>query len=120
MKVETAIVGLLALSCVVVAHSGSREHYYLRRHLAEETLVTTSCKLRLDPFRARLDLFYFYMIEHEKGEIIELSKFDTAIAHAISSELDFCDELDRPRFAVKLDRNSHRFVSPTGTLQAYD
>ena len=81
-----------------------------------QTVVTTSCSnFRSEPYPARLDIFYFYLIEYQEGTRIQLSKLNAAIAHSIATALHDCDEQGRPLFAVKLDQDEHVFAS-AGTL----
>ena len=77
-----------------------------------QTVVTTLCSnFRPEPYPARLDIFYFYLIEYQEGTSIQLSKLSAAIAQSIATALHDCDEQGRPQFAVELDHEEHVYSS---------
>ena len=86
--------------------------------LLDTTLTTTSCsRIRTGRYKARLELFYFYLVEYESDEgnstaKPDLSGIELAIATALAAELGSCDQLGRPLFAIPLsDGDDHKFTT---------
>jgi hypothetical protein len=72
------------------------------RALASPTLTTTNCNaIRLEDYRAELQLVYKYVVEFAAGGSRSLIGLQQAIAHAVAQELNSCDILDRPLYKVK-------------------
>jgi hypothetical protein len=78
--------------------------------VSSESVTTTACnKIRFDKYRARLDLFYFYTVvfsfDAPVGAVV--TGIENAIAHAVASSLDSCDDQERPMYAAKLSLAGH-------------
>jgi hypothetical protein len=80
-----------------------------------EILLTANCiNLPDHNFKARLDLFYLYLVEwYPSTKFLDLEGIDEAIAHALVNVLHDCDASGRPRYGVELYPTS-RPVSQTG------
>lgn len=78
----------------------------------EATIATTfSCReIRVEPFRAKLELEYYYLVEFLGDGPHSLAGVQTALQHAVVGALSGCDEADRPMFAVSLGP-SHFFAA---------
>jgi hypothetical protein len=88
------------------------------RALAVSEIVTTAaCKeIRYERYRARLDLFYFYTVIFANDTVpVDVTGIENAIAHAVASALNKCDDQERPLYAVKLSVAGHA-LSNGGTL----
>lgn len=86
-----------------------------RPRLLQETLSTTKCdNVRRSAFPARLDLYYFYLIEFEQDDVIDLKKIDRAIASSLVQVFKDCDEEDQPKYAIFLNPKGHEFQSQQG------
>ena len=63
--------------------------------------TTFACaEIRAEPFHAKLELEYQYLIEFSGNGPHTLWDIQNAIQHAVISALSSCDELDRPNYAV--------------------
>jgi len=116
------IVGLLFLhSCSSNASGDVRRH--LRRsgtrYLAgpaatdtAETITTADCNnIRLgSDYHARLDLYFFYLIEYKTDADLNLRGIGKAIVTELTKELNQCDDLGRPKFAVTIAPSAHALV----------
>jgi hypothetical protein len=81
---------------------------------ATSTVSTTNCeKMRSEPYSAELQLVYEYSAEFEAGKTKTLTGLEAAVAHAVASELDMCDDFGRPLYKVKT--NTRHGYSKTGT-----
>jgi hypothetical protein len=80
------------------------------RSLAVSEIVTTAAcnEIRFDKYLARLDLFYFYTVVFASdGMPVDVTGIENAIAHAVASALNGCDDQERPLYAVKLSVTGH-------------
>jgi hypothetical protein len=80
------------------------------RSLAVSEIVTTAAcqEIRFDKYRARLDLFYFYTVVFASDSMpVDVTGIENAIAHAVASALNRCDDHERPLYAVKLFTVGH-------------
>lgn len=105
---------LCRLCCLAVAITLCHGFHLrgLQRRLSNDLVVTTSCSsIRLETYRARLDVTYFYAIEYPVGTDIDLSSFGRAIGNSLASVLGECDERGRPVHAIMLDKHGHVFVT---------
>lgn len=81
----------------------------LRQRSLQETISTTACNtVRRSGFQARLDLYYFYLIEYTNTTVLDLPMIDKAIALSIVQVLKECDVADRPKYAVVVSPNGHQ------------
>jgi hypothetical protein len=85
------------------------------RSLAVNEIVTTAAcnEIRFDKYLARLDLFYFYTVifASDNSAPVDVTGIENAIAHAIASALNGCDDQERPLYAVKLSATGHALSS---------
>jgi hypothetical protein len=83
---------------------------------AQDILSTTTCQsIRLERYKARLDIFYFYVIEWYGDSYLDLGGIDNGISAGIVDILSDCDPFGRPKYAVDLSINSHH-IAHEGTL----
>lgn len=83
---------------------------------ATEMLTSTACpSLRWGVYPARLDLFYFYLIEFDKNTTTtpDLQGIEQAIAVRLVDTLAYkgCNAYGEPVLAVELNENGHRYSS---------
>jgi len=97
---------------VAIGYNNNNENSnLLRRFLAAtETISTADCNnVRVNSYHARLDLYYFYLLEFEDGAELNLRSVGKAIATELVKVLNECDQTDRPKFAVALHPSAHVF-----------
>ena len=77
-----------------------------------EMLTSTACpSLRWAVYPARLDLFYFYLIEFANTTTPDLSGIERAIASALIDTFRGCNAYGEPVHGVQLNKQGHRFSS---------
>lgn len=65
-------------------------------------LTTLACpNLRTEPFRYRLDLFYFYRVEYNSTDV-DLHAVEQGLATRLTNELSSCDVNGQAEFGVML------------------
>jgi hypothetical protein len=99
---------LLSTSNEVLANDAVNDG--VPRSLAVSEIVTTAAcqEIRFDKYRARLDLFYFYTVVFASDSLpVDVTGIENAIAHAVASALNGCDDQERPLYAVKLSTAGH-------------
>jgi hypothetical protein len=85
-----------------------------RSLVVSEIVTTAACnEIRFDKYRARLDLFYFYTVIFaiDNSLPVDVTGIESAIAHAVASALNGCDDQERPLYAVKLSVTGHALSS---------
>lgn len=74
------------------------------------TVATTSCnKIRTEPFTARLDIEYYYLVELDSPND-QVSGVEEFIRHALVDALNVCDTQGRPLYQISLD-SSHAITT---------
>ena len=72
---------------------------------ALEAISTSDCSLiRHESYKARLDIFYLFMIEWRTGADLDVDGVQRAIANDLVETLSECDSLGRPKFAVQISK----------------
>lgn len=67
------------------------------------TVTTAACeKVRLEPFVAKLELEYFYLVESLGGPLESLTGMKNAIVRSILDALHRCDQNGFPQYALDL------------------
>ena len=77
------------------------------------TITTTACpSIRTQELRARLDVFYYYLVEFAEDATADLAGVERAIANQLASALNECDEEKKHAlYAVQvLGDDAHRFA----------
>jgi hypothetical protein len=86
------------------------------RELADiPKVTTTACSMiRTEPFLSKLEMLYYYIVEFatDPQESVSLGGVEDAIRQELVKELNTCDDLGRPMFAVALDEPHE--ISPEG------
>lgn len=112
-KPLTCRLAAIVVLLLVLPLTCTGDHYYRRQPLralaATETISTAECnQVRASNYRARLDLYFFYLIEYEDdGTDIDLQSIGMAIATELIKDLKDCDDLERPKFAVTTIPSAH-------------
>lgn len=110
------LVPFLFLLCCNWSVCGQSPRKLLRRHrrLAEQ-VVSRACNVfRVDPYPARLDIMYKYVITF-KDDTIDVEELQRAISIAIAHQLDLCDYNGRPMLAVAANSGIHSVSESNGT-----
>lgn len=79
-----------------------------------ERLTSTGCpSLRWGVYPARLDLFYFYLVEFDNTTTPDLQGIERAIAVGLVDTLSYkgCNVYGEPVMAVELTEDGHRYSS---------
>ena len=77
-----------------------------------ETLTSTACpSLRWATFPARLDLFYFYLVEFDNTTTPDLAGVERAIASGLMDHFQGCNAYGEPVHGVQLNEHGHRYSS---------
>jgi len=77
---------------------------------AEETLTSAACpSLRWAAYPARLDLFYFYLVEFPNTTTPDLYGIERAIALGLLDTFQGCNAYGEPVHAVKINDRGHRY-----------
>jgi hypothetical protein len=77
---------------------------------AAEVLTSTACpSLRWATYPARLDLFYFYLVEFPQYNPPDLAGVERAIAVGLTKVLEGCNAYGEPLHAVQLNEDGHRY-----------
>lgn len=77
-----------------------------------ELLTSTACpSLRWAIFPARLDLFYFYLIEFDNITAPDLLGIERAIASGLMDTFQGCNAYGEPVHGVQLNERGHRYSS---------
>jgi hypothetical protein len=86
------------------------QHQHHRALAAAAMITTTACDVirSQTDYQARLDLFYFYLVECNAGIIPDLEGVERAIATSIASKLKDCNEDNGPLYAVQVTGTWHR------------
>ena len=80
--------------------------------VSAETLTSTTCpSLRWAPYPARLDLYYFYLIEFRNDTTPDLDGIARALAVNLIDTFHGCNAFGVPVHGVQLERYSHRYSS---------
>lgn len=108
MVVVRMLLKALLLLCVVIRFDGRRLFVGAQDG---DILTTTACNVRQDAYHARLDMYYFYLIEYntDDADLVNLDGIESAIAHALASALSSCDDQHQPLFAVQFSAAGHAF-----------
>lgn len=77
-----------------------------------ELLTSTDCpSLRWAVYPARLDLFYFYLIEFANTTTPDLPGIERAIASGLMDSFQGCNAYGEPVHGVQLNEQGHRYSS---------
>ena len=77
-----------------------------------ELLTSTACpSLRWAVYPARLDLFYFYLIEFDNTTTPDLAGIQRAIASGLIDNFRGCNAYGEPVHGVQLNNEGHRYSS---------
>ena len=72
---------------------------------ALETISTSDCSvIRHESYKARLDIFYLFMIEWKTEADLDIDGVQQMIAEGLVDSLSECDSLGRPRYAVQISK----------------
>mmetsp|Transcript_13562 Transcript_13562/g.23082 ORF Transcript_13562/g.23082 Transcript_13562/m.23082 type:complete len:98 (-) Transcript_13562:553-846(-) len=86
------------------------------RKLEGNAATTFACRqVRVAPFRAKLELEYYYLVEFFGDGPHSLEGIQSAVQQAVVASLNTCDEQDQPSYAVAFGP-SHSFATD-GTYQ---
>lgn len=86
-----------------------------RKRILGERVVSTACsKIRNEPYKARLDLLFLYVLEYRTESEIDLLALNSAIANYLISVLNDCDANGQPKFATEIDPGSHTLITTQG------
>ena len=85
------------------------------------TITTTECSniRTIASFQARLDMFYLYKIEYENNHNgngdtePDLPGIERALATALATALDRCDDQKRPAYAIQLSATQGHELTPS-------
>lgn len=72
----------------------------------EEIITTTDCNVRVRGYEARLDMYYFYKVVYK--DALDLVDVEHALANAVVSSLNDCDENSEPLYAIEVNGQSHK------------
>ena len=85
-----------------------------------ETLTSLDCpSLRFSLYPARLELFYFYLVEFANTTSPDLPGIERAIAIGLLDSFDGCNAYGEPLHAVRLNDDGHRYSSGSSGESGY-
>ena len=88
--------------------SGAALHRRLQK--GGSVVTTATCdKIRVEPFRAMLELEFYYMVEYEGRGGHDLEGVESAVMRSTLDALHSCDSEGYPQFALDLQSN-HQFT----------
>lgn len=80
------------------------------------TVATTTCdKIRTEPFTARLDIEYYYMVEMDSISN-QVSGVEDFIRHVLANALNNCDIQGQPIYQISLDSSHAITTDGKGTM----
>jgi len=105
-----ALVLLLSSCNGFATKAGRPQQLRSLQEITAEIISTADCNnVRVATYNARLDLYFFYLLEYEERmeADLDLLSINRAIATEITKILNECDDWGRPKYALSLNPSAH-------------